>query len=40
MTPLVTRFIYKHTKNPYVGGIINAVVVTAMCVANTTTVLG
>ena len=40
MTPLVTRFIYKHTKNPYIGGLINAVIVTAMCVANTTTVLG
>ena len=39
VTPFVTRAIYKHTKNPYIGGIINAVVVAAMCCANTATVL-
>ncbi len=39
-TPFITRAIYKHTKNPYIGGIINAIVVTIMCCANTATVLG
>lgn len=39
VTPFVTRAIYKRTKNPYIGGIINAVFVTIMCCANTATVL-
>lgn len=40
VTPFVSREIYKRTKNPYIGGIINAVIVAVMCCANTATVLG
>ena len=36
----MTRFIYKKTKNPYLCAIVNAILITMMCVANTTTVLG
>lgn len=40
ITPFLTRFVYKRTKNPYLCGIINAIIITMMCVANTTTILG
>ena len=40
VTPIITRFIYKRTKNPYLAAIICALLITIMCVANTTTVLG
>ncbi len=40
VTPFLTRMIYKRTKNPYLFAIINAILITMMCVANTTTVLG
>lgn len=40
VTPFMTRFIYKKTKNPYLCAIVNAILITMMCVANTTTVLG
>lgn len=37
LTPLIARKIYKETKNPYLGGIINALMVTlAMCLNSTT----
>ena len=32
--------IYKRTNNPYLGGIVNASLITLMCVANITTILG
>lgn len=34
ITPFITRAIYKKTKNPYLGGIINAVIVTIMTCVN------
>lgn len=34
ITPFVTRAIYSRTKNPYLGGIINAVVITIMTCVN------
>lgn len=34
VTPFVTRIIYKKTKNPYLGGIINAVIITIMTCVN------
>lgn len=40
VTPFMTRYIYKKTRNPYLCGIINAIIITMLCVANTTTVLG
>lgn len=40
VTPFMTRFIYKKTNNPYLCAIVNAILITMMCVANTTTVLG
>lgn len=40
ITPFMTRYIYKKTRNPYLCGIINAIIITMLCVANTTTVLG
>ena len=40
VTPFLTRFIYKRTKNPYLMAIVNACIITIMCVANTTTILG
>lgn len=40
VTPFITRYIYKKTKNPYLAGIINAIIITMMAVANTTTILG
>lgn len=40
ITPFMTRFIYKKTNNPYLCAIVNAALITIMCVANTTTVLG
>lgn len=40
VTPFMTRFIYKKTKNPYLCAIVNAILITMMCVANTCTVLG
>ena len=40
VTPFLTRFIYRRTKNPYLMAIVNACIITIMCVANTTTILG
>ena len=40
LAPILNRFIYKRTKNPYLFAIIIAILITIMCVANTTTVLG
>jgi len=40
VTPYLTRFIYKRTKNPYLCAIVSAIIITIMAVANTTTVLG
>lgn len=34
VTPFITRAIYKKTKNPYLGGLINAVVITIMTCVN------
>lgn len=34
ITPFITRAIYRKTKNPYLGGIINAVIVTIMTCVN------
>lgn len=34
ITPFITRVIYRKTKNPYLGGIINAVIVTIMTCVN------
>lgn len=39
-TPIMSRFIYKRTKNPYLFAIISAILITIMCVANTTTACG
>ncbi len=38
--PILSRFIYKRTKNPYLWAIIGAILITIMCVANTTTACG
>ena len=38
--PILNRFVYKRTKNPYLFAIIIAILITIMSVANTTTVLG
>lgn len=35
---LVTRVIYKHTKNPYIAGIINALIVGLLTITNTCSV--
>lgn len=40
MTPILSRVVYKRTKNPYLFAIISAVLITIMAVANTTTLLG
>ena len=32
--PMVTRAIYRHTRNPYLGGIITAIIVTVMTCIN------
>ncbi len=40
VTPFMTRFIYKRTNNPYLCAIVNAAIITIMCVTNTTTILG
>lgn len=40
VTPFMTRCIYRRTKNPYLCAIVNASIITLMCVANTTTILG
>lgn len=39
-TPILSRFVYKRTKNPYLFAIISAILITIMCVANTTTACG
>lgn len=39
-TPFLTRYIYRRTNNPYLGGIVNALVITVMSCANTTTIIG
>lgn len=40
VTPYISRAIYKRTRNPYIGGIINAVLVTLCMCMNSTTLLG
>ena len=40
ITPYITRAIYKRTKNPYIGGIINGVLVTLCMCMNSATLLG
>jgi len=35
---LITRYVYKSTKNPYIAGIINAIIVGLMTITNTCTV--
>lgn len=40
VTPILSRVVYKRTKNPYLFAIISAVLITIMAVANTTTLLG
>lgn len=40
ITPFITRYIYKKTNNPYLAAIFNAIIITMMAVANTTTILG
>jgi hypothetical protein len=37
ITPFITRSIYKQTRNPYLGGIINGIIVTLMTCATTQT---
>ena len=37
ISPFITRAIYKQTRNPYLGGVINAIVVTLMTCATTQT---
>lgn len=37
-TTLISRVIYKHTKNPYIAGTINAIIVTVLTITNTCTV--
>ena len=37
VTAIVSRKIYRATNNPYLGGLINAVVVTLISIANTQT---
>lgn len=37
-TTLISRVIYKHTKNPYIAGAINAIIVTVFTITNTCTV--
>ena len=39
VTPFIARKIYKETKNPYLGGILNAIVVVATVVSMTITYL-
>ena len=39
ITTVVDRLMYKHTKNPYLPGIINAVIVGVMTITNTSTSL-
>ena len=39
-TPVLSRVVYKRTKNPYLFAIISAILITIMCVANTTTACG
>ena len=40
INPILDRIIYKKTKNPYIMPIISAIIITMMCVANTTIILG
>lgn len=40
VTPILSRVVYKRTKNPYLFAIISAILITMMAVANTTTILG
>lgn len=40
ITPYITRAIYKRTKNPYIGGIINGVLVTLCMCMNSATLMG
>lgn len=40
VNPILDRIIYKKTKNPYIMPIISAIIITMMCIANTTIILG
>lgn len=40
VSPILSRFVYKRTKNPYLFAIISAILITIMAVANTTTACG
>ena len=40
INPILDRIVYKKTKNPYIMPIISAIIITMMCVANTTIILG
>lgn len=40
VTPILSRFVYKRTKNPYLFAIISAIIITLMAVANTTISFG
>lgn len=40
VTPYITRAIYKRTRNPYIGGIINGVLVTLCMCMNSATLMG
>lgn len=40
IAPILSRIVYKHTKNPYLFAIIFAIIITLMAVANTTTATG
>ncbi len=40
ITPYIARAIYKRTRNPYIGGIINGILVTLCLCMNSTTLMG
>ena len=40
VSPILSRFVYQRTKNPYLFAIISAILITIMAVANTTTACG
>ena len=40
ITPLIARKIYKETRNPYLGGIVNGLIVTLTMCLNSTTLQG
>ena len=40
VTPIMSRIIYKRTRNPYIAGLINAMFIVMISCSNTTTILG